>query len=98
MSVSSIRRNQGLSSAKGMETSGTFSAITSIWPRDMISRLARRSPTALRSRSSRVSAVSISGSATMASALVRGRGNSFSAAAVMMPSVPSAPMKSCFRS
>ena len=35
---------------------------------------------------------------TKAVARVRGRGNSFSTAAVMMPSVPSEPMKRCFRS
>ncbi len=39
-----------------------------------------------------------SGTATQATACVRGRGKSFSVAAVIRPSVPSAPMNRCLRS
>ncbi len=58
------------------------------------SRLARRA----RARSSKANACSGPGNPAMAVALCRGRGNSLMEAAVITPSVPSAPMKSCFRS
>ena len=73
-------------------------AIASICARDMISRLPSRSPTAPRSARMISKACSTLCNFTSASAELRGGANSFSTAAVMMPSVPSAPMKSCFRS
>ncbi len=62
------------------------------------SKLTRESPLAARQRARSSTAASRSRSAAKAVTRSFGAGKSRSTAAVMMPSVPSAPMKSCFRS
>ncbi len=66
--------------------------------RGRYSNVVTQSPVASRKRASRSTAACMPGTATNAVSIVRGCGNSFRLAAVMIPSVPSAPMKRSRRS
>ena len=66
--------------------------------REMNSQAVIASPVSARARDSTAIAACKFGSASIAVTCSRGRGNSFSTAAVMMPRVPSAPQNRCRRS
>ena len=83
--------------ASGLRAPACLTTI-SMPSRDMISKLV--TPPAVRSAASpsRSTAACTDGIAAQAVSTERGRGTRRSTAAVMMPSVPSAPMKRFFRS
>jgi hypothetical protein len=64
----------------------------------MSSKAVTRSPTAARRRPSSSTAAAGEATASQAVTTARGRAKSLRVAAVTMPRVPSAPMKSCLRS
>ena len=70
------------------------STISTLAP-DMYSKARTQPSSAARKRRKSASAASASGTAQKASTSRRGCGTSLSTAAVMMPSVPSAPTKRC---
>jgi uncharacterized repeat protein (TIGR01451 family) len=81
---------------------GTIAAsvLTPLTPRADVASSKASTPWSVRERHSASSstAASTEGTATNSVCTWRGRGNSFSTAAVMMPSVPSEPMNRCLRS
>ena len=92
----SISAYHGWGSANGSRWPGMCASTSSMPKRGMTSNMARCSPT--RARSRRRMACSGLSSPTMARCTKAGFGNSLSEAAVMMPSVPSAPRNRRLRS
>jgi hypothetical protein len=88
----------GWLAANGSRAPGILRVTNSSAMRGMNSNAVRSRPQAPSASCSRASASSIRTSDTNAVARSAGRGNSLSTAAVMMPSVPSAPISRFFRS
>ena len=84
--------------ANGSRAPARFFSTKSMTMRGMNSKAVRPVPAVSCARLNRPSADLKSGMATIAVAFSTGRGNSFSTAAVMMPSVPSEPMNRSLRS
>ena len=89
---------QGQAAPSGSRVFGICFSSSSIENLDNNSKLVTLPPLAPCARDSSASAASGDARPMNAVARSRGRGNSFRTAPVTMPSVPSPPMKSCFRS
>jgi len=93
-----MRTCQRQGEASGAAMPGTCRCAISRPRRGMSSKAVSWSPLAARAWAKSAIASSTRERPRKAVSVSRGRGKSFKVAAVMMPSVPSLPMKSCFRS
>jgi hypothetical protein len=89
---------QGWRVASGSMVSGIWSSAKSSAARGISSKAVSWSAVAARARAKSAMTSSTLVRPRNAVSISRGFGNSLIVAAVMMPSVPSPPMKSCFRS